>query len=221
MHFSLRTTCRCVELISQLWSAQKELDALIGDTRTPTLEDKANLKYTLACMKEVFRWRTILPCTFPHQTKKADTYMGYRIPANSTIIPLQWCMNLHSSNFPDPHTFDPSRWLASSASDLRYHAFGYGRRICPGRHIAENSVFLNMAKIMWGFDIMPSNDGAAAVDPDKSWTTGFLTKPLPFTAKFKVRSKQHEAVIQQEWEKCEKDVDVLLSQVEKRRKGTR
>jgi cytochrome P450 len=81
--------------------------------------------------------------------------MGYRIPANSTIIPLQWCMNLYS-NFLNPHTFDPSRWLHPSASDLRYHAIGYGRRICPGGHIAENSVFLSMAKIMWGFDISPA-----------------------------------------------------------------
>jgi cytochrome P450 len=172
-------------------------------------------------MKEVLRWHTILPCTFPHQTKKEDTYIGYRIPANSTIIPLQWCMNLHSSNFPDPHTFDPSRWLSFSASDLRYHAVGYGRRICPGRHIAENSVFLNMAKIMWGFDIMLEGDGGAKVDPDMNWTTGFLTKPLPLKAKFTVRSQQHEAVNRRECEECEKDVDVLLSQVEERRKVMR
>lgn len=203
------------------YSAQREIDNVIGNTRTPTLDDKASLKYTLACMKEVFRWRTILPATFPHHTKKEDTYMGYRIPANSTIIPLQWCMNLDSSNFPDPHTFDPSRWLATSNSDLRYHAFGYGRRICPGRHIAENSVFLNIAKIMWGFNISTADDGGAGVDPDKDWTTGFLTKPLPFEAKFTVRSQQHEAVIRESWGHCEKDVGVLLNRVQERRKTMR
>jgi cytochrome P450 len=82
-------------------------------------------------------------------------------------------MNLHSSNFPDPQTFDPSRWPSSYPSDLRYHTFKYGRRICPGRHIAENSVFLNMAKIMWGFDITFEDYGDVRLDADKNWKTGF------------------------------------------------
>ena len=81
-------------------------------------------------------------------------------------------------------------------------------------------MFLNMAKIMWAFDITP-DDGSAKVDPDKNWTTGFLTKPLPFKAKFTVRSQRHEEVIRREWERFEKDVDVLLNQVEERRKGMR
>jgi cytochrome P450 len=195
---------------------------VIGSSRTPTLDDRPNLPYLTACMREVFRWRTILPCTFPHQTKQQDTYMGYRIPANSTIIPLQWCMNLNDSNFNDPHTFDPSRWLGPSASELRYHAFGYGRRICPGRHIAENSVWLNMAKLVWGFDITAADDSVGrGVDPDKGWTTGFLTKPTPFKAKFIVRSSDRAAVIRREWENAEKDVDVLLAMVQERRKGSK
>ena len=170
-------------------------------------------------MKEVFRWRSILPYTFPHLTKTEDTYAGYRISANSTIIPLQWRMNLNTSRFPDGHTFSPDRWLVKGAGGLKYHAFGYGRRICPGRHIAENSVFLIMAKLMWGFDIEPA-EGQGKID-DKAWTAGFLTKPLPFKASFGVRSSRHERVIRREWEGCEKDVDVLLSQVEETRKGLR
>ena len=73
-------------------------------------------------------------------------------------------------------------------------------------------MFLIMAKIMWGFDISPA-EGAAKVDPDKNWTPGFLTKPLPFEAKFTSRSQQHEAVIRRDWEAHGKDVDVLLTQV--------
>ena len=37
---------------------------------------------------------------------------------------------------------------------------------------------------------------------------------VPFTAKFTARSPHHEAVIRIEWEACEKDLDVLLRQVE-------
>jgi hypothetical protein len=38
-----------------VYLAQTELDAVIGDSHTPTLDDKANLKYTHASVKEVFR----------------------------------------------------------------------------------------------------------------------------------------------------------------------
>ena len=88
MYFLVREEVTSPLTTSLAYLAQKELDAIIGNSRTPTLEDKANLEYTHACVKEVFRWRTILPYTFLHLTKQADTYMGYRIPSNSTIIPL-------------------------------------------------------------------------------------------------------------------------------------
>ena len=71
-------------------------------------------------------------------------------------------MNADSTNFPDaPQTFKPERWLKPGAEQRRYHAFGYGRRICPGRHIAENSVFVVMAKVLWG-----SNAEAVGGKPD-------------------------------------------------------
>jgi hypothetical protein len=49
---------------------------------------------------------------------------------------------LHDENvYPDPHTFKPERWLTASGQ-LDPNAkeplafFGYGRRLCPGRHLA-------------------------------------------------------------------------------------
>ena len=103
-------------------SARNELDAVVGTSRLPTLDDRPRLPFVYACMKEVFRWRTILPCTFPHQIKVDDEYVGYRIPANSTIVPLQWCMNHDERKFPDPHRFDPARWLKPGSEELSYHA---------------------------------------------------------------------------------------------------
>lgn len=31
--------------------------------------------------------------------------------------------------------------------------FGFGRRVCPGQHIANNSVYINTALLLWAFDI--------------------------------------------------------------------
>lgn len=81
-------------------------------------------------------------------------------------------------------------------------------------------MFLIMAKLMWGFDIQAADD-QAKVDENKNWTAGFMTKPLPFEARFKIRSDKHEEVMRREWKSAEKDVDLLMDGIEERRVGLR
>lgn len=38
-------------------------------------------------------------------------------------------------------------------------AFGYGRRVCPGRNMAEAQVWISIASILSVFDISPALDG--------------------------------------------------------------
>ena len=53
----------------------------------------------------------------------------------------------HEQHFPSPEEFKPERYLESQFDS---HAktgpdnffFGFGRRVCPGMHIAQNSVFI-------------------------------------------------------------------------------
>lgn len=46
--------------------AQKEIDAVIGDDRTPVWLDYENLPYVAATVKEAMRWRPVVPLVFPH-----------------------------------------------------------------------------------------------------------------------------------------------------------
>ena len=39
-----------------------------------------------------------------------------------------------------------------------HSAFGWGRRICPGLHLGSASVQLNIARILWGFNVEPAKD---------------------------------------------------------------
>ena len=41
--------------------AQAELDAVVGYERAPTFDDKDQLPYVQAVIKEVLRWRPITP----------------------------------------------------------------------------------------------------------------------------------------------------------------
>jgi cytochrome P450 len=34
-----------------------------------------------------------------------------------------------------------------------YSSFGWGRRVCPGQQVAEQSLYITIARILWGFNI--------------------------------------------------------------------
>lgn len=46
--------------------AQAEIDAVIGEDRSPVWSDYEKLPYVAATVKEAMRWRTVVPLAFPH-----------------------------------------------------------------------------------------------------------------------------------------------------------
>ncbi|KIJ39734.1 hypothetical protein M422DRAFT_257326 [Sphaerobolus stellatus SS14] len=72
-------------------------------------------------------------------------------------------------------------------------AFGYGRRVCPGRYMAENSLFIAVASILQNFDITPARDSLGKeVMPEYEWTSGFFSSPTDYQCTIKSRSKAAE-----------------------------
>ena len=93
--------------------------------------------------------------------------------------------------YPNPHTFDPRRFLGAPEyadakpfpADKTSPSFGWGRRICPGEHLATNSVFITIAKFCWAFTVRKYVDENGKVElPDTYAYTdsGFNIRPLPF-----------------------------------------
>ena len=62
--------------------------------------------------------------------------------------------------FPNPDTFRPERFLESTDPRMQTFElpFGFGRRACPGMHLALNSLFINVAMVLHVFDITPPLD---------------------------------------------------------------
>ena len=62
--------------------------------------------------------------------------------------------------FPEPEEFRPERFLETTDPRLKNFdlPFGFGRRSCPGIHLALNSLFINISRILWAFDIKPALD---------------------------------------------------------------
>ena len=66
-------------------------------------------------------------------------------------------------------------------------------------HVAERSLYINIARCLWGFNISKEigSDGAV-VEPETEMVRGFLSVPKPFKAKITVRSEKHAAVIRED-----------------------
>jgi hypothetical protein len=78
-------------------------------------------------------------------------------------------------------------------------AFSQGRRICPGKKLAENSLFISVTRILWGFDISKAIDpstGLAVEYNTFAYTDGFNSKPQPFQCCIKPRSAEIREAIE-------------------------
>ncbi|KAF2731693.1 cytochrome P450 [Polyplosphaeria fusca] len=180
--------------------AQEEIDRVIGHNRLPAISDRDKLPYIVAVMKETHRWHPVLPMCVPHSSIEEDVFRGYRIPKGSLLIANNWLFTHDPSVFPDPMTFRPERHLDmpdhQAEPDPRDFIFGYGRRICPGRFVADNAVFITIAQTLAVFNIeKPVDENGTTVEPRVEFESGTLSRPLPFRASIEPRSKIHEQLI--------------------------
>jgi len=177
--------------------AQAELDRVIGASRLPTIEDRDQLPYIEAIVKEVLRWHPVAPMALPHLSTEDDVIEGYYIPKDTMIFANVWHFTHDPAIYADPHTFNPDRFLGEVPEpDPHTVAFGFGRRICPGRILADNALFLNIAQSLSVFSISKAKDAAGNdIEPVVKFLPGVVSHPAPFVNSIKPRSAHHEAMI--------------------------
>ena len=139
--------------------AQAELDTVVGRSRIPTFSDLPNLPYIQAMVKEVLRWRPVLPLSLPHATTEDDWYNGMFIPKGTILLTNLWqCHHDSSSYGEDAASFKPERFLdkdgkivpgPAETREEGHCTYGFGRRICVGRHVSNDSLFVFMATTLW------------------------------------------------------------------------
>ncbi|KAF9467168.1 cytochrome P450 [Collybia nuda] len=186
-------------------AAQAELDRIVGHDRMPEFDDRENLPYIVAIINETLRWRpvAILGGT-PHAVTADDEYNGMFIPKGSTIFSNFFGIMQDPVMFPSPEMFRPERFLETSEPRLQTFElpFGFGRRVCPGMHLALNSLFINIARLLWAFDILPAlSEGGPDTLPDPdNFTDGFNSRPVSFECRFVRRNVKVESCIEEEWQ---------------------
>jgi cytochrome P450 len=151
--------------------AQTELDAVVGRDRLPTFADAPRLPYVCAIVREVLRWRPVAPLGVPHAAIKDDWYEGMFIPKGTVCIANIWHCNHDLAVFgEDADEFRPERHLdrqgelASGPVETNkagHVTYGFGRRICVGKELANDSLFIDTSRMLWAanFERARGKDG--------------------------------------------------------------
>ncbi|KAI0291946.1 cytochrome P450 [Multifurca ochricompacta] len=99
--------------------------------------DRPRLPFVDGICNEVSRWMPVGPLGFPRATSEDNVYEGY-------FIPKERFLNSDGSLREDP---------------ILNSAFGYGRRICPGRYLVDTTMFIVVASVLSVFNIKRKDDG--------------------------------------------------------------
>ncbi|KAK7677331.1 hypothetical protein QCA50_019661 [Cerrena zonata] len=106
-------------------------------------------------------------------------------------------------DYPEPERFNPDRFLKDGklnpdVRDPLTLAFGFGRRVCPGRHLSDGSLFMMIASVLHTFDIHPVIDeDGKEYDPTSEVITGLISAPERIPCRLTPRSKNAEELIRQ------------------------
>ncbi|EJD42955.1 cytochrome P450 [Auricularia subglabra TFB-10046 SS5] len=183
-------------------AAQAELDRVLGG-RLPEFADRDTLPYVNAILLEVIRLYPVLPLGVPHRVMEDDEYGGMRIPKGTTIFPNVWAILRDETLFENPEAFMPERFLnpEKKVLDPRGPLFGFGRRVCVGRHFADNSAWLAVATVLACFRISRANDeNGKDIIPNGEFVSGSITCLKPFQCEIAPRSEKARRLIVEETE---------------------
>ena len=134
-----------------------ELDEVVGSARPPTFADLPSLPYIRAMVKETLRWALVIPFGIPHASSADDWYEGMFIPKGTICLQNMRVINSETEVFgSDAAEFNPSRYLDEDRQvrvlggrDDGHMSFGFGRRICPGRYVADATLAIDFATLLW------------------------------------------------------------------------
>ena len=177
--------------------AQNEIDEVVGTERLPGFQDRGRLPYVNALVKETLRWLPVVPISTTHVADEEVILSGYRIPKGDYLLPSIWWFLHNPDTHPNPSTFDPDRFLEPrNEPEPSEQIFGYGRRICPGRHLADDNLYLTISRLLATFNVAKALDEEGRpLEIEIEVTAGLISHPKPFPYSIKPRSARHAELI--------------------------
>ncbi len=151
----------------------------------PTISDRTETPYTEAVIHEVHRCANIGPLGVTH-CAVADSYLGgkYFTPKDTNVILNSGHVMEDPEEFPDPHTFDPSRLLTREGKFEPHPMvipFGVGKRRCLGETLARTSLYLFITGLLSYFTLTKENEADHLTTAPM---VGAVRTPHPYKMRF-------------------------------------
>ncbi|KAH9009901.1 cytochrome P450 [Lactarius pseudohatsudake] len=184
--------------------AHAELDEVVGRGRPPTSADVSFLPYIRAMVKETVRWAPTVPLGVPHASTVDDQYEGMFIPKGTVCLQNMRVLNFDPDVFgSNAAEFDPTRYLDEEGQvkvlmrgrEEGHVSFGFGRRVCPGRHVAEGTLGIDFATLLWGMRFERPEGSRGELDVRTLVQSGLTAHPVPFECKVVPRFTEAEALL--------------------------
>ncbi|KAF7299260.1 O-methylsterigmatocystin oxidoreductase [Mycena indigotica] len=207
--------------------AQVEIDNVVGSHRLPDFSDREELPYIEAVYREVLRWRPVSSFRFLRDCLLLTSLQGQSSMPNYKVITflqgprsfrifgllelvvvvdgdntLFRAMCHDESIYPEPDKFKPERFLSDNGkvtSDPRMNimAFGHGRRVCVGQHLADDSVWASIVSILSVFNIAKARDSSGKeIDIPGGYSDLLISHPEPFDCAITPRSSKTQTLIE-------------------------
>ncbi|OAD05122.1 CYP5206 protein [Mucor lusitanicus CBS 277.49] len=158
--------------------------------------------YTMCVQKEIMRFRPTTNFGIPHSASDEIVIGNYVIPKDAILVSSMAAMHMNPEFYEHPEVFNPDRFMnntqrMSRAANCKpqerdHFGFGWGKRICPGIHLAEVEIFNIYVRLFSKFTIEPQLDEAGnpiLIDLNDFEDYGIVAKPLPFNVRLIPRDK--------------------------------
>jgi len=130
----------------------------------------------------------------PHKSSEEDVYKGYRIPKGTLVVANAYAIQHDPAVYNNPDAFNPDRYIPLSEGGEGAPGpighFGFGRRICPGQHLAQGVVWAAITTILATLNISKAKDQEGnEITPKSDMSTGLTSHPGKFPCVVEPRAK--------------------------------
>ncbi|KAI9928681.1 hypothetical protein ASPWEDRAFT_180261 [Aspergillus wentii DTO 134E9] len=140
-----------------IWLREEVRQVMPEPTSSVPLSQLEKLPYLTAVINESLRMSHSVSIRLPRVAPTPIEYKDYTIPPGTPVSQILYFMHTDPSIFPDPHTFNPSRWINASDKGERLTKFlvpfTKGPRICVGMNLAFSELYQMFAVLVRRFDL--------------------------------------------------------------------
>ncbi|XP_042564672.1 cytochrome P450 2M1-like isoform X2 [Clupea harengus] len=164
----------------------KEIDEVIGQERSPSMDDRSKMPYTDAVIHEVQRSLDLAPTSVPHKVNVDTEFKKYFIPKDTMVLPLLSSVLIDPNLWKNPENFDPENFLDEKGRFKKNDAFlvfGLGKRACLGEGLARMELFLFFSSLLQHFTFVGTKPAEEIDTTPTSCSFGMMPRSYDFYAK--------------------------------------